>query len=85
MYRHTHGTVIALIINDMDKSHNIRYTIEPQTTKGADTVRCKLFSDSISRHLCELRRRELNASGIFSCEGCIALNIDVDVDRKKSM
>ncbi len=33
-------------------------------------VRCKLFSDMVSEHLCLLRKKELNAKGAFSCDGC---------------
>ena len=40
--------------------------------KGLDvpTIFCKLFTDRVTEHLCFIRRRELNARGGFSCEGC---------------
>ena len=40
--------------------------------KGQDvpTIFCKLFTDMVTEHLCAIRRRELNARGGFSCEGC---------------
>ena len=31
---------------------------------------CKIFSDWVSPHLCEIRRKELSAQGTFSCEDC---------------
>ena len=31
---------------------------------------CKLFGDNVPKHLCELRRAELNNKGDFSCKGC---------------
>jgi hypothetical protein len=37
------------------------------------TIFCKIFSDSVSRHLCDIRRKELNAQGTFSCEGCASI------------
>lgn len=40
---------------------------EPENTA---TVRCKLFSDNVSEHLCHLRKKELNSKGNFSCKGC---------------
>lgn len=36
------------------------------------TAYCQLFADLVTGHLCELRRKELNAQGAFSCEGCRA-------------
>lgn len=66
------GTIIAFIIKYMDKSddkEDIERSAGPLTGTSM-TVFCKLFSDTISIHLCDLRRRELNAHGIFSCEGC---------------
>lgn len=58
----------------MDNMDGIDKTSELPVTEAAVTVSCKLFSDTATRHLCDLRRRELNARGIFSCEGCNALN-----------
>lgn len=37
---------------------------------GVVTIYCKLFSDRVTWHLCELRRKELNSKGGFSCSGC---------------
>ncbi len=37
---------------------------------GSATVYCKLFSDTVSEQLCELRKKELIVKGGFSCEGC---------------
>lgn len=34
------------------------------------TMKCKLFSDIVTEHLCLLRKKELNAKGDFSCIGC---------------
>lgn len=31
---------------------------------------CKLFGDKVPKHLCELRRKELNNKADFSCTGC---------------
>ena len=60
----------------MDKIDGIDTTGKYYTTNGEATVACKLFSDTVTRHLCDLRRRELNAHGIFSCEGCDAITND---------
>ena len=35
-----------------------------------DTLRCKLFGDRVTSHLCILRRQELITQGNFSCDGC---------------
>lgn len=40
------------------------------STDSLNTVYCKLFADRVTLHLCILRRKELNAKGGFSCEGC---------------
>ena len=77
------GTVIALIIKYMDKTDSIYKASDLHVTDAATTVFCRLFSDRVTHHLCDLRRRELNARGIFSCEGCTALNNDTG--SKKSM
>lgn len=58
----------------MDNNDSIDKTSELHASEAAMTVFCKLFSDKISRHLCDLRRRELSDREIFSCKGCIALN-----------
>jgi len=42
-------------------------------SEGNITAFCKLFSDMVTEHLCELRMRELNSSGGFSCEGCVCM------------
>jgi hypothetical protein len=34
------------------------------------TVRCKLFSDIVTEHLCVVRKKELNRKDAFSCAGC---------------
>ncbi|OGW55121.1 MAG: hypothetical protein A2Z46_03740 [Nitrospirae bacterium RBG_19FT_COMBO_55_12] len=34
------------------------------------TVHCKLFSDEVTKQICSLRKKELNAQEGFSCEGC---------------
>lgn len=57
----------------MAENDGIDKNSRPHVTDAEITVLCRLFSDTITRHLCDLRRRELNAHGIFSCEGCIAL------------
>ena len=41
-----------------------------QTPAAISPVFCKLFSDSVTTKTCELRKRELNGSGGFSCTGC---------------
>ena len=33
-------------------------------------TQCKLFGDNVPKHLCDLRRSELNNKGDFSCGGC---------------
>lgn len=65
----------------MDKTKGIDKAGDLHVTGAAMTIFCKLFSDTIIRHLCDLRRRELNARGIFSCEGCGAL-INVPDSKK---
>jgi hypothetical protein len=70
------GTIFAFNINYMDKKEDIadiERSVGPSTGTSM-TVFCKLFSDTISRHLCDLRRRELNTQGIFSCEGCSSMS-----------
>ena len=67
------GTAIADITKRMDNMDSVDKSSEHYKTSGIATVFCKLFSDTVTRHLCDLRRRELNAHGIFSCEGCDAL------------
>lgn len=52
---------------DMTESRAPGASIKPDS---ATTVYCKLFADRVTRHLCALRRQELNAKGGFSCEGC---------------
>lgn len=47
--------------------------LDPESSDGPEaltTVSCKLFGDMVTEHLCVLRRRELNARGGFTCEGC---------------
>ncbi len=36
----------------------------------ARVIYCMMFDDRVSKHLCDLRRRELGDRGGFSCEGC---------------
>ena len=57
----------------MDKTNGIDKTRKKYIPEAATTVFCKLFSDTVTRHLCDLRRQELNTRGIFSCDGCGAL------------
>jgi hypothetical protein len=42
----------------------------PPDPENPSTVLCKLFSDRVSEHLCQLRKKELDRKGAFSCEGC---------------
>jgi len=65
----------------MDKTDGINKAGNLPGTETEMTVSCKLFSDTATRHLCDLRRQELNARGIFSCEGCVALNDNNDVSN----
>ncbi len=47
--------------------------LDPKSSDGPEaltTVSCKLFGDMVTERLCALRRRELNARGGFTCEGC---------------
>ncbi|MEK6697776.1 MAG: hypothetical protein AABZ10_01915 [Nitrospirota bacterium] len=47
--------------------------LDPESSDGPEaltTVSCKLFGDMVIERLCVLRRRELNARGGFTCEGC---------------
>ena len=37
-------------------------------------VFCKLFSDTVTIKICDLRKQELNGRGGFSCHGCRADN-----------
>ena len=41
-----------------------------ETGENNALTRCKLFGDNVPKHLCELRRAELNNKGDFSCTGC---------------
>jgi hypothetical protein len=43
---------------------------DPSDLKSPSTVPCKLFSDLVSKKVCELRKKELDLSGAFSCAGC---------------
>ena len=52
--------------------------LDPESSDGPEaltTVSCRLFGDMVTEHLCVLRRRELNARGGFTCEGC-AVNME---------
>lgn len=41
-----------------------------ETGENNALTQCKLFGDNVPKHLCELRRTELNNKGAFSCTGC---------------
>ena len=52
-------------------------------------IYCKLFSDMVTVRLCTLRRKELDARGGFSCDGCvmkenIAAGVPAYVGRKQT-
>ena len=64
------GIYIALKIKDMDQIDNKITNSEPAGPESDRPVFCKIFSDWVSRHLCDIRRKELIAQGSFSCEGC---------------
>ena len=38
--------------------------------KQSGAVYCKLFSDTVTVTICDLRKNELNGRGGFSCFGC---------------
>src|SRR5512139_3995430 len=63
------GKVFAIIVNAMRKQ--VKNTRSAATdSKSDDTVYCKIFSDQVSPHLCDIRRKELISQGTFSCENC---------------
>jgi hypothetical protein len=41
-----------------------------ETGENSTFTQCKLFGDKVPKHLCEIRRAELNNKGDFSCTGC---------------
>ncbi len=43
-----------------------------------EAVYCKLFSDTVTVKICDLRKQELNGRGGFSCHGCRANNNSTD-------
>jgi hypothetical protein len=45
-------------------------TSNPVEFETVPNVFCHLFSDTIPRHLCAIRRRELDGRGGFSCDDC---------------
>jgi len=51
--------------------HN-RAQAVPGTGPGTDGpfIYCKLFADMVTRHLCMIRRQELDSQDGFSCDGC---------------
>ena len=38
--------------------------------RKAEAVYCKLFSDTVTVIICNLRKQELHGRGGFSCHGC---------------
>jgi len=38
--------------------------------RSTAAVYCKLFSDTVTVKICDLRQQELNGRGGFSCDGC---------------
>lgn len=38
--------------------------------RHSEAVYCKLFSDTVTVKICDLRKQELNGRGGFSCQGC---------------
>jgi len=38
--------------------------------EDTDKLYCKLFADDVSKNICDLRKRELNGRGEFTCVGC---------------
>lgn len=38
--------------------------------RKTEAVFCKLFSDTVTVKICDLRKQELNGRGGFSCHGC---------------
>ena len=39
--------------------------------QAVSAVYCKLFSDTVTKSICQLRKQELNNRGGFSCVGCL--------------
>jgi hypothetical protein len=64
------GILIALIINDMGSANKKITTFDPDGKDSARSVFCNIFSDWVSPHLCDIRRKELIAQGTFSCADC---------------
>lgn len=49
------------------KSKKIR---EETASDCLPDIHCELFSDTVTKCVCVLRRQELNHRGSFSCDGC---------------
>ena len=45
---------------------------DPGRKQPGDTfnVHCQLFADDVLKNVCDLRKRELNGRGEFTCSGC---------------
>ena len=44
-----------------------------------EAVYCKLFSDTVTVKICDLRKQELNGRGGFSCHNCRTNNTTADL------
>jgi hypothetical protein len=66
------GTLIAFNINKMEHFDEHAQSDHSLARDAGFMVYCKMFSDQVTNHLCEIRRQELNSRGIFSCNGCLA-------------
>ena len=49
---------------------DIRHQTAGEQFYVIQAVYCKLFADSISSQVCQLRKQELNGRGGFTCRGC---------------
>ena len=52
----------------------------PESRKS-EPVFCKLFSDTVTEKICDLRKQELNGRGGFSCHGCGTTNNCSDLSQ----
>ena len=54
---------------------------EPPGSPDVQMIHCKLFNDTVTPHLCLLRKQELGSKNDFSCEGCAWSRLPADILR----
>jgi len=65
-----YGIGIAFNYNNMKLDSNKNIFSDSGDREAGRTIFCRLFSDQVSSHLCDIRRKELISQGTFTCEGC---------------